>query len=262
MTATPRAALVRDVSPRLAEAELTFRAPSPVDVDRARAEHTAYRDVLRDLGLEVVLAPPAPELPDATFIEDALVVVDDLAVLTRPGAVSRRPEVDTLRGVVDSLGLRTAALAGPGTLDGGDVLQVGTTVYVGRSSRTDAGGVRQLTDLLAPLGRTVVPVPVTGALHLKTAATALPDGTILAVVDWLDTAGFGDREVVAVPEPSGADVLLVGDTVVLAASAPRTAELVADRGWSVRTVEIGEFERVEAGPTCLCVLLPAAPRRP
>lgn len=252
----PTRAIVRDVSPRLAEAELTHLDRHPVDVARARAQHAAYRATLTTLGLDVVEAPPAPEHPDGAFVEDVLVVVDDVAVLTRPGAPSRRGEVASIAPLARRLGLRTVEVTAPGTLDGGDVLQVADVVHVGRSSRTDDDGIRQVRELLEPLGRRVVAVDVTGALHLKTAATALPDGTILAVPTWIDTAAFGDREVLAVPEEAGADVLLVGETVVLSASAPRTAELVATRGWSVRTVEIDEFERVEAGPTCLSVLLP------
>lgn len=255
-TTTGARALVRDVSPRLAEAELTHLDRTPIDLDRARDQHATYRQVLAGLGLEVVLAPPAPEHPDGVFVEDALVVADDLGILTRPGAASRRGEVASIAPLLGDLGLRRAVITAPGTLDGGDVLQVDSTVYVGRSTRTNHAGIDQLRRLLEPTGRRVVPVEVPGALHLKTAATALPDGTILAVPAWVDTAAFGSREVIAVPEEAGADVLLVGETVVLSASAPRTAELVADRGWSVRPVEIGEFERVEAGPTCLSVLLP------
>lgn len=252
----PRAALVRAVSPRLAEAELTHLDRTPVDVERARQQHGAYRRTLADLGLDLVEAPPAPDHPDGVFVEDALVVVGDLGILTRPGAPSRRGEVTSITPLLAERGLRSATIAAPGTLDGGDVLQVGDTVYVGRTSRTNDEAMGQLRALLEPHGRQVVPVEVTGALHLKTAATALPDGTILAVPEWLDTAAFGDREIVTAPEEAGADVLLVGDTVVVSASAPRTAALVATRGWSVVTVDIGEFERVEAGPTCLSVLLP------
>lgn len=253
---SPRAAIVREVSARLAEAELTFLDRAPIDLDRARAQHAAYVTVLEELGLAVRHAPPADDHPDGVFVEDAVVIVDDLAILTNPGAVSRRDEPATLGPLLDDLGFTVVAIGDAGTLDGGDVLQVDDTVYVGRSSRTDAGGVARLTDLLVARGRTVVPVDVTGALHLKTAATALPDGTVLAVPQWLDAAAFAGREVVAVPEPAGADVLLVGDSVVLSASAPATAELVHERGWAVHTVAIDELEKAEAGPTCLSVLLP------
>lgn len=251
-----RSALVREVSPRLADAELTHLVRVAVDVERAVAQHDAYCHLLDELGLGVVVAPAAPEHPDGVFVEDALVVVDDLGITTRPGASSRRDEVATVAPLLGDLGLRSAAIEAPATLDGGDVLQVGATVYVGRSSRTDDDAIEQLRALVAELGREVVPVDVPGALHLKTAVTALPDGTLLAVPDWVDTAAFGDREVVAVTEPAGADVLLVGEVVVVSASAPATAALVADRGFEVRTVAIDEFEKAEAGVTCLSVLLP------
>lgn len=253
---TSPTALVRAVSPGIGDAELTHLDRTPVDVERARDQHRDYRRALTDLGLRLVEAPPLPEHPDGVFVEDALVVVDGLGILTRPGAASRRGEVASIAPLLDGLGLRRAAITAPGTLDGGDVLQVGRTVYVGSSSRTNDAGIDQLRRLLEPAGRRIVPVQVHRALHLKTAATALPDGTILAVPAWVDSAAFSSHEVIAVPEQAGADVLLVGEAVVVSASAPRTAELVADRGWPVRLVDIGEFERVEAGPTCLSVLLP------
>jgi dimethylargininase len=247
--------MVRPVSPRLAEAEVTHVARRPVDVDRARRQHEAYRALLAELGLDVVAAPPAPAHPDGVFVEDTVVVVDGLAVLTRPGASTRRGEVATVAPLLTARGLRTAEVTAPATLDGGDVLQVGETVFVGRSTRTSAAATARLRALLTPLGRRVVPVDVTGALHLKTAVTALPDGTLLAVPDRIDVAALGGH-VVAVPEPAGANVLVVDRTVVVPASAPATADLVADRGWPVRTVDVSEFERVEAGVTCLSVLLP------
>lgn len=250
-------ALVRQVSSRLDRAELTFLDRMPVDVELARAQHAGYVSLLRRLGHEVVEVAPADELPDATFVEDAVVVVDDLAVLTRPGVASRRPEVDAVRDAVVALGLRTTRLSAPGTLDGGDVLQVGRTVFVGQGSRTDSAGLAQVREHLAPLGRTVVGVHVSGALHLKTAATALPDGTVVAVPGWLDLQPLRDAglRVVEAPEPAGADVLLSGDQVVLSSAAPRTAELVRDLGFPTHPVELSELEKVEAGPTCLSVLV-------
>lgn len=252
------AALVRAVSPRLAEAELTFLDREPVDADRAAAQHAGYVDLLRRLGHDVVRVPDAPEHPDGTFVEDAVVVVDDLAVLTRPGAESRRGEVTAVEEVVRSLGLRTAAVAAPATLDGGDVLQVGRHVFVGLGGRTTPGAVEQLRALLAPLGRTVVGVPVTGCLHLKTGATALPDGTVVAVSGWLATDRFATAglRVVEAPETAGADLLLSGDRVVLSASAPGTADLVRSLGFEAHPVEIDELEKAECGVTCLSVLVP------
>lgn len=255
MTDAPTAAIVRPPSPRLAEAELTHLARTPIDVDRARAEHAGYVALLARLGLEVVHAPALPDHPDGVFVEDTAVIVDDLAVLARPGARSRRGEVASIGAVLRDRGYRTATIEEPGTLDGGDVLQVGRIVYVGRTSRTDDTAIAQLQDLVAPLGRRVVPVEVTGVLHLKSAATALPDGVIVAAPGCVDETVFADREVVHVPEPSGADVLLVGQTVVVAASAPRTASLLAARGFEVVTVELTELEKAEAGVTCPSILL-------
>jgi dimethylargininase len=250
-------ALVRVPSPRIAEGELTYLQRREVDLGRVRSQHDAYLAVLRGAGLELLHAPPAPEHPDGVFVEDAVVVVDDLAILTRPGAPSRRGEAETLRAVLVEHGLRIAAIEAPGTLDGGDVLQLGATVYVGRTTRTDDHAIAQLGRLLAPLGRELVPVEVAGALHLKTAATALPDGRILATPGLVSPTAFGEREVVPAEEPSGADVLLLGDTVVVSSSAPRTAAVLDRRGYRVVAVDIDELEKLEAGPTCLCVLLPA-----
>jgi dimethylargininase len=250
------AALVREVSPRIADGELTYLQRQPVDLERARAQHAAYVRVLAECGLDIVQAPAAPEFPDGAFVEDAVVVVDRLAILTRSGAASRRGEADTLRPVLTDRGLSLASISDPATLDGGDVLQVGDTVYVGRTARTDDEGIEQLAGLIAPLGRVVVPVEVDGVLHLKSAATALPDGRILADPDRVAATAFPGRELVAAREPAGADVLLIGDTVIASDSAPLTVAMLRDRGYEVRTVAISELEKVEAGPTCPSVLLP------
>jgi dimethylargininase len=257
--AAPGAALLREVSPRLADAELTFRDREPIDLDRARAQHAAYAATLRELGLRIVRVPPAPEHPDGVFVEDTVVVVGGLAVLTRPGAATRRREVADVGRVLTGLGFEVATVPAPAHLDGGDVLRIDGEVVVGLSRRTDEAGAAALRDLLGDRVERVRTVTVTGALHLKSAATALPDGTILAVPGWLDPDAFPDREVLAVPEPSGANVLLVGDTVVTTASAPRTRALIAARGFEVVPVEVGELERAEAGVTCLSVLLPSPP---
>jgi dimethylargininase len=250
-------ALVRPVSSRVDQAELTFVDRAPVDLERAVAQHQRYADLLAGLGHQVVPVAPADDLPDGMFVEDTAVVVEDLAILTRPGAASRRPELETVRAALVELGVRVVALRAPATLDGGDVLQIGRTVLVGLSSRTNGDGLAQLRSLVAPLGRTVVPVPVHGCLHLKTGATALPDGTVLVNPGVLDESRFADAgiPVLPVPEPAGANVLLSGDRVLLAASAPETAAMVGRR-YEVHPVDIGELEKLEAGLTCLSVFLP------
>ena len=248
--------MVRPPSSRLAEGIVTHISRTTVDMELARTQHAAYASALAGSGWQVEQVPAAEDCPDSVFVEDTVVVCDDLAVLTRPGAPPRRPEVDGVAPVMASLGLRTARIEAPGTLDGGDVLQAGTTVYVGRGGRTNGEGIRQLRALLAPLGRTVVGVPLGAVLHLKSAVTALPDGTFLLLPDLVPARLF--PAVRPVTEESGCHVVpLGGDRVLIAASAPRTAESLADLGFTPVVVDISEYEKLEGCVTCLSVLLPA-----
>ena len=191
----------------------------------ARAQHAAYAAALAASGWTIRQAPDADDCPDSVFVEDTVVVCEDLAVLTRPGAPARRAEAAGVEPAVRSLGLRTACIEEPGVLDGGDVLQAGNTVYGGRGGRTNGEGIRQLRSLLAPLGRTVIAVPLGNVLHLKSAVTALPDGTFLLVPGLAPAELFPAVRPVA--EEGGCHVVpLGGDRVLIAASAPRTAELL------------------------------------
>jgi dimethylargininase len=247
--------LVRAPSTRLAEGIVTHISRTPVDVGLARAQHAAYADALAARGWMTRPVPAAEDCPDSVFIEDAVVVCDDLAVLARPGATARRAEVPGVAGILGSLGLRTAVIHEPGTLEGGDVLQVGHTVYVGRGGRTNGAGIGQLRALLAPLGRTVIAVPLRNVLHLKSAVTALPDGTFLLLPQLVPAGLF--PAVRPVEEESGCHVVPLGaDRVLIAASAPRTAELLDDLGFTPVVVDISEFEKLEGCVTCLSVLLP------
>ena len=247
-------ALVRRPSPRMGDGIVTHIDRTPVDVDRAFAQHAAYVRALADAGWAIQEVPPADDLPDSAFVEDTMVVCDGLAVLARPGAEERRDEVAGAEEAVRELGLDVARIEAPGTLDGGDVLQVGATVYVGRGGRTNGDGIRQLRRHLAPRGRTVVPVPLHAVLHLKSAVTALPDGTLIGADPALiDAAALPTLR--AVPEEGGSHVVLLGgDTVLMAASAPRSAELFDDLGFDVVVVDVGEFEKMEGCVTCLSVL--------
>ena len=249
-------ALVRVPGSRLAEGIVTHIERTPVDVALARAQHEAYAGALAASGWTTRQAPAAEDCPDAVFIEDAVVVCADLAVLTRPGAPARRAEVAGVAELLGPLGLRAARIQEPGTLDGGDVLQAGRTVYVGRGGRTNGAGIRQLRALLAPLGRTVVGVPLGSVLHLKSAVTALPDGTFLLLPDLVPAGLF--PAVRPVTEESGCHVVpLGGDQVLIAASAPRTAALLDDLGFTPVVVDISEFEKLEGCVTCLSVRLRA-----
>jgi dimethylargininase len=250
-----RIALVRRPSPRMADGIVTHIDRTPVDAARAAEQHAAYAAALAAAGWAIREVEPADALPDSAFVEDTMVVCDGLAVLARPGADERRAEVDGAEAAVRELGLEVARIEAPGTLDGGDVLQVGETVYVGRGGRTDGEGIRQLRRHLATRGRTVVPVPLKQVLHLKSAVTALPDGTLIAADPALvDIAPFPTLR--RVPEEGGSHVVVLGaGTVLMAASAPRSAALFEDLGFDVVVVDVGEFEKMEGCVTCLSVLV-------
>jgi dimethylargininase len=249
-------ALVRRPSGRMADGIVTYTARAAVDADLAGRQHERYVAALADAGWDVCEVPPADELPDSAFVEDTVVVCDDLAVLARPGAPERCAEVTGTEAVVRALGLEVARIEAPGTLDGGDVLQVGGTLYVARGGRTNGEGIRQLRRHVASRGRTVVPVPLCDVLHLKSAVTALPDGTLVAAdPTLLDTSPLPTLR--SVPEQSGSHVVaLDAGTVLVAASAPQSAALFDDWGFDVVAVDIGEFEKMEGCVTCLSVLVP------
>jgi dimethylargininase len=248
-------ALVRRPGPQLAQGLLTHLDRTPVDVDLAERQWAAYVATLGAEGWDVLEVPPADDCPDAVFVEDTVVVYGHLAVITRPGADQRRPETSGTEEVLAGLGMQVARIEEPGTLDGGDVLKHGGTVWVGIGGRTNQAGADQLAAHLAPLGARVVPVPVTKVLHLKTAVTALPDGTVVGHEPLVDDPSTWDR-FLPVPEESGAHVVLLGeDAVLMAEGAPRTRELFEQRGLRVVTVDISEFEKLEGCVTCLSVRL-------
>jgi dimethylargininase len=250
-----RVALVRSPSSRMAEGIVTYGDRAPVDAGLAARQHAAYVAAIVAAGWEIREVPHADDLPDSAFVEDTVVVCGDLAVLTRPGADERRAELPGTEEAVRGLGLELARIEEPGTLDGGDVLRVGTTLYAGRGGRTNAEGIRQLGRIVAPRGFAVVPVPLHRVLHLKSAVTALPDGTVIAAdPSLIDTSPFPTIRIV--PEEAGSHVILLGGgTVLMAASAPRSAELFDDWGFEVVAVDIGEFEKMEGCVTCLSVLI-------
>ena len=253
---TGNRALVRRPSPRLAEGLLTHLGRTAVDVDLAERQWASYVGALESCGWERIDVAPAAECPDSVFVEDTVIVYGDTAVVTRPGAPQRRPETQGTRAALDGLGLRIVDLPG-GSLDGGDVLRVGNRVYVGRSGRTDAAGIAALRETLAPLGALVTGVPVTKALHLKSAVTALPDGTIVGWPPVVDDPGFFPH-FRAMPEEGGAHVVDLGEgRLLMSDSAPRSAGLLADLGYTPVVVGISEFEKLEGCVTCLSVRLRA-----
>jgi dimethylargininase len=250
----PRA-LVRRPSPLLADGLVTHIRRRPVDVDLARVQWEEYVTALRANGWDTIEVPPADDCPDSVFVEDTMVVYGDLAVIARPGTPQRRAEVADAEATVAALGYRIARIDEPGTLEGGDVLKIGSTLYVGRGGRTDDSGIEQLRAHVEPLGAKVVPVDVRSVLHLKSAVTALPDGTVIGFPPLVDDASAFDA-LLAVPEEGGSHVVRLGDDVVLmAASAPQTATLLRDVGHRPVIVDISEFEKLEGCVTCLSVRL-------
>jgi dimethylargininase len=248
-------ALTRAVPPSIVRCELTHLARAPIDVARAAAQHEAYVQTLVRLGCTVERLPDEPDNPDSAFVEDTAVVVDEVAVLARPGAESRRAEVGS---VATALGhyREVGRIEAPGTLDGGDVLRVGQRVYVGLSGRTNAEGARQLAEMLAPHGYAVSTVDVRGCLHLKSAVTAVSDDTILVNPRCVDVSRFqGFRRIEVHPhEPFAANALNVDETLVCAAAAPRTRERLGAAGFAVESVDVSELAKAEAGVTC-CSLI-------
>ena len=252
----PTVALTRPVSQSLGRCELTHLERVPVDVARAQAEHEAYEAELRALGCRVIPLPATHDLPDAVFVEDTAVVVDEVGVLTRPGAPSRRPEIASMAAVLARFReLRT--IEAPATLDGGDVLVLGREVFVGLSRRSNAAGVAQLGVALAPFGYTVRGLPVTGALHLKTAATRVGPDMVLLNPRWVDASAFAGWRTVEVhpDEPWAGNALEVNGTVLAAAAFPRTNERLTALGVTVRPIEAGELAKAEGGLTCGSVLV-------
>jgi dimethylargininase len=248
-------ALVRRPGPRLADGLLTHLDRVPVDVGLALRQWEAYVAALRENGWETVEVAPAPDLPDAVFVEDTVVVRGDLAVITRPGADERKPETTGTEEVLRRLGLRIERIEAPGTLDGGDVLKHGSTVWVGVGGRTNEAGVEQLRAHLAPTGAQVVGVPVRKVLHLKSAVTALPDGTVVGYEPLVDDPTVWPT-FLPVPEEGGSHVVVLDDaTVLMAASAPRTRELFESRGLRTVVVDVSEYEKLEGCVTCLSVRL-------
>ena len=267
-------ALTRDVSRNIGRCELTHLPRLAIDYALALEQHRRYVNCLADLGCAIQRVPAAPELPDSVFIEDTCVVVDELAVITRPGSESRRAETTA---VAEALKAHRPIhfIKPPGTLDGGDVLHLGRRVFVGVSSRTNAEGIGQLGAFLSPHGYSVTAVDlgargvskdslayaagsVGGCLHLKTAVTQVGEKTILVNRAWVDPGVFGNVTMIEVDpaEPYGANALLVNGTVVYPAEHPRTRKRLEEGGLRVRMVEVSELAKAEGAVTCCSVVFP------
>jgi dimethylargininase len=253
-------ALTREVSASLARCELTHLSRESIDVDRARVQHRDYEDGLRALGCEVQRLPAEPDLPDAVFVEDTAVIFDELAVVTRPGAGSRRAEVPSVASSLAAF-RPLEEIRPPGTLDGGDVLVLGRDVFVGLSTRSNEDGVGQLRRALVPRGYSVRPLAVRSCLHLKSAVTRVGPSAVLLNRDWVDARAFEGWERIEVHpgEPWAANALAVGPGVLYADTFPRTCDRLLARGLDVRVLEVSELAKAEGGVTCCSLVFPARP---
>jgi dimethylargininase len=252
-------AFTRQVSPRIIDCALTHLDRQPIDADLAAVQHAAYEQALSDAGYDVVRLPYLADDPDAVFVEDTAVLLGEHAVITRPGAASRVGEtLSTAAGLKPHFTIHYLAA---GTLDGGDVLRIENTLYVGLSSRTDVAGAQALEAIVSSLGFWVVPVELDRCLHLKTAVTfaGLDDQgvpTVLVNPDWVDPDLFSGTIAIEVPvdEPMAANVVRAGDRLIMAAGSPVTAGLLRDRGFTVVEVDLSELQKAEAGGTCMSLL--------
>jgi len=253
-------ALTHAPSPNLNSCELTHVERVPINLAEAVRQHDGYCAMLRECGAEVRRLTANLELPDSVFIEDTAIVLDEVAIMTSMGARSRQSEP---AGIEPELAKyrEIARILPPATIEGGDVLRVGRTIFVGISSRTNEAGINALREMARRHGCTVIPVAVRGCLHLKSAMTALPDGRLLLNSDWLDAAAVARfaRVEVDAAEPSAANVALVDGNVCLSSAYPRTAERIRGLGFPVLTIGLSEFAKAEGCVTCLSLIFPRNP---
>jgi dimethylargininase len=251
-------AVTRAVSAAISNCELTHIERAPIDLLRARAQHRAYEQALESAQCAIVRVEPAPDCPDSVFVEDTAIVVDEVAVITRPGAASRRPETAAVADVLRRY-RELKHIAAPGTVDGGDVVVAGRRVFVGRSSRTNDEGIAQMRAFLAPFGYTVAGVEVRGCLHLKSAATRLSEGQLLVNPAWIDRAAFDGMELFEIDpsEPYAANVLSTGDDLIYSAAFPRTGEWLTRCTIPLKVVDLSELAKAEGAVTCCSLIFRA-----
>jgi dimethylargininase len=248
-------AITRSVSPTIGDCELTFLSRQRIDFDKAARQQKAYEQSLTKLGVRVLSLPAEPEMPDAVFVEDTAVVVDEVAVIASMGAATRRQEVKSMADTLSRF-RPLKFINESGTLEGGDKFRIGRTLYVGVSTRTNRAGIAQLSRILESFGYQVKTVEVKGCLHLTTGCTYIGRNTILANKSWVDTSAFEGFDIidVSLTEPWAANALLVGGVVLFPSCFPKTRALLEERGFRVETTDISEHMKAEAGLTCMSII--------
>jgi dimethylargininase len=252
-------AITRQVSPSINRCELTFHAKEPIDVAKAIAQHEAYEECLRHLGARVISLAAEPDLPDSVFVEDAAIVVDEVAVIPIMGAASRRPETESLARAL-SVYRPLKFMQAPATLDGGDVMRIERRIFVGASSRTNAEGIAQLRAAFAEFDYEVTAVDVRQCLHLKSGCSYVGRNSILVNRELLDVTRLAGFELIDVPpsEPVAANALLIEDVIIVPSTFPETIALLEARGFIVKPIDVSEFQKAEGGVTCKSIIFNAA----
>jgi len=250
-----RIAITREVSETIADCELTHLERVPIDVQLARLQHDAYEACLASLGYSIQRLPASADMPDSVFVEDVALVLDEVAVITRPGAHSRWLETPAVAAALEPY-RRVLRIGPPGTLDGGDVLQDGRRLFVGQSGRTNRAGIQQLRRLLKSFGYSVEAIPIQACLHLKSAVTLVREDTLLVNSDWVDPSVFGDKLVIEVhpTEQHAANALWLGQSVIIPSVYTATQARLEQAGIQVITLDVSELSKAEGGVTC-CSLL-------
>ena len=248
--------ITREVSPRFAECELTHIERVPIDVELARAQHHDYIRTLSSLGCQVVELPEEADLPDSVFVEDAAVVLPEVAVITRPGADSRKPETESITHVLSPYRALVHIIE-PGTVDGGDVLVLAKTIYVGLSTRSNNDAIIQLQKLLDHYGYMVAGVDLNDCLHLKSAVSRVDDTTLLINKNWVDRSCFKGFEFIEVDrsEPYAANCLPIGNSIVYPTAFPKTCQKLEENGFKVANVDISEIAKAEGAVTCCSLIV-------
>jgi dimethylargininase len=249
-------AITRKISESITSCELTHLERTPIDLRRAREQHQQYENALKSIGCEVISLPELPDLPDSVFVEDTAIILDEAAIITNPGAVSRRPEIDSIAEVLQPY-RKLIHIQSPATVDGGDVLVVGKTIYVGLSSRSNLGAIEQMQNALKDFGYQVVGVEITGCLHLKSAMTMVSNDTLLINPDWVDKSLFGGMNFIEIDEtePSAANGLLISDVVIYPTNFPKTQKKLEVNGIKLVLVEADELAKAEGAVTCCSLIL-------
>jgi len=251
-----RIAITREISPRFNECEITHIERTPINLEVARVQHRAYVDTLKKLGCDVLELPAEADLPDSVFVEDAAFILPEIAVITRPGADSRKPETESIAQAL-SPHTKLVAIHEPATLDGGDVLVIGKRIFVGLSTRSNNEAINQLNDLLGEYGYSVVGVQLHDCLHLKSAVTRVDDRTLLINKNWVDTEPFADYELIEVDpsEPDAANCLPIGNSIIYPISFPKTRKRLEAKGYGIVGVEVDELAKAEGAVTCCSLIL-------